>query len=179
MPQTQINESETNLCGFITQTKARYSSMRLSSPSFHCVAYMNWAPAEMAQRPPSAFRIALQLMLRVGRSEAVSRVQLAEFQSRSPGWVERGGRRITAIQLMVVFNKVTTQLFAHRKTLSRHISPFIPQCTRLFPLWCRRHLAPLHGFHGPALKVLHLVFVLFFLGFWREKQMHIKAGKET
>lgn len=121
MPQTQINESKTNFCGFSSQKEAHYSSMRLSSPSFHRVAYVNWAHAEMAQRPPSGFKIALQLIFCVSRSDAVSREQKAEFQSKSPGWMERG-RRITAIQLMVGFHKVTVQLFAHRETLSRHIA---------------------------------------------------------
>lgn len=82
MPQTQINESKTNLCGFSSQKKTPYSSMRLSSPSFHRVAYTNLALAEMAQWPPAVFKIAHQLILRISRSDAV---QKAEFQSKSPG----------------------------------------------------------------------------------------------
>lgn len=119
MPQTQINESETNLCRFSSQKKSRYSSMRLFSPSFHRVAHIKFAPAEMAQRPPSAFKIARKLILHV--AGAVARAQRLSFRVKTlTEW--EVGRQITAIQLMVVFQKVTVQLFSHRKTLAHDIA---------------------------------------------------------
>lgn len=93
--------------------------MRLFSPSFHRVAHINFAPAEMAQRPPSAFKIARKLTLH--GAGAVAKGTKTELQSKNPGWT-RGGRQMTAIQLMVVFQKVTVQLFSHRKTLSHNIA---------------------------------------------------------
>lgn len=136
MPQTQINESESNLCGFSSQKKAHYSSMRLVSPSFHRVAHINFAPAEMAQRPPSAFKIARKLILHV--AGAVARAQRLSFRVKTPtGW-EEGETNNSNSTYGSVSESHRSALLTQEDTRTRHhISPFIPQCTLRFPLWCQ------------------------------------------
>lgn len=59
----------------------------------------------------------------------------------------------------------------HRKTLVHVcISPFIPMLQAFLQLLESRYIvADLVGFHRPALEILHVFVILFFLGFYGQK----------
>lgn len=161
---------------FSSQKKACCSSMRLFSPSFHCIPCINFASAEMAQGPPSAFKIAFKITVNV--AGAVVWVQRMSFRGKPPTrrlglglWVRVGlGAKNGNSTYGSVSKSERSALLTQEDTLTQHLnSPFIPQCTLLFPLRCRCDVTSLHGFHRPALKVLHVILILLFLAFCNKR----------